>query len=292
MSPAQIAMDSYRPKHWMRPLTTWRELTPNCSYQQCTHRAPFWNGVFGHTQGVRTNQGWFCSPSCFEQSLADALFTFLRREQTPARPANRLPIGLLLMSRDELSQDELKQALQMHRQTGMRVGDCIRKLGCVSEAAITSAIAAQWACPVFPTASVDPALATMVPRVLLEKYRMLPVHLGSSGKRLFIGFSDGVDYSALYGLEQLLGCQTEPCIISSSTFNDVLEHQQDRDPGTDVVIESRASAAEIARMTTEYARQVEAHEVRYAPVGEYVWVRLHGLRSRLNLLYHRHPHQS
>lgn len=248
--------------------------------------------MFGRTQGVQTNHGWFCSPSCFEHSLSDTLFVLLRREHTESHAANRLSIGLLLMSRDEISEDDLKQTQLMQRQTGMRICECIRKQGRVSEAALTAAIASQWACPVFPVSSVDPAHASLVPRALLEKYRMAPVHLGNSGRRLFIGFADAVDHSALYGIEQLLGCQTEACIISNSTLDEILEHRQCHDSGTDVVIESRASAADIARMTSSYARQVEAHEIRYAAVGEYVWVRLYGLRSRFNLLFQRHANQT
>jgi len=289
MSPAQVVMEPYLAKPWMNPLATWRELTPLCAAQSCTHRAPIWNGVFGRSQGVVTNHGWFCSPECFERSLSDNLFAILRRERVMARTASRLPIGLLLMSRGEISHEDLKKALQIQRKTGMRIGDCIRQIGTVTESAITAALAAQWACPVFPAASVDPALASLVPLVLLETYHMIPVHFGDSGKKLFVGFSEGVDYSVLYGMEQLLNCHTEACMIPSTTLTEALAQQQSREQPDDVVIESHASAAEIARMTTSYAQQIEAGEIRYAAIGDFVWVRLCGSRSPLNLLYHRHP---
>ncbi len=292
MSPAQVVMEPYLEKPWAHPLATWRELTPRCASRECTHRARIWNGFFGRTQGVVTNQGWFCSPECFEKSLSDNLVAILRREKVAARTASRLPLGLLLMSRGEISHEDLKKALQVQRKTGMRIGDCIRQIGTVTEAAITSALAAQWACPVFPAGSVDPTLASLVPLVLLETYRMVPVHFGDGGKKLFIGFSEGVDYSVLYGMEQLLCCHTEACMISTTSLDEALERQQNREQAADVVIESRASAAEIARMTTSYAQQVEAREIRYAAIGDYVWVRLCGLRDPLNLLYHRHPQRA
>jgi hypothetical protein len=53
----------------------------------------------------------------------------------------------------------------------------------------------------------------------------------------------------------------------------------------DIMVESLTSPAEVAHMTRSYAQQLQADEVRYVRCGSYVWLRVHGRRHHLNLLY-------
>ena len=277
-----------RRRGWLWPVGALRAHQPVCAFHDCDRRPPLWNGVLGKMQGVTTNNGWYCSPECFERSLTDILNGYLRREHT-AEPAalHRMPLGLLLLERGEITRQQLEESLLLHKASGMRMGDCIRRITGAPESMITAAVAWQWSCPIFPLSSIDSLLASMIPLTLLEHYHMLPVHFGQFGKKMYIGFAQGVDYSALYGVEQILSCQTQACTIASSAWNEIVEERQRGQGWNDVVIESRASAPEIAHMTRSYAQQVEASQIRYAVVGDYIWARILG-RSTMNLLYHRH----
>jgi hypothetical protein len=274
--------------NWLRPIAGLRAGQPVCANHNCEHRLPLWNGVIGRVQGVLTNTGWFCGPDCFERTLTEQLFSYLRREPAPEPTAlHRMPIGLLLLERGEITSQQLQESLLLHKASGLRMGDCIRRITGAPESLITTAVATQWSCPVFPLPSIDSSLARMIPLALLERYHMLPVHLGHFGKKMYIGFAQGIDYSALYGIEQLMDCETKPCTIASSAWNEIVEQRQRGQVWDDVVIESRASAPEIAHMTRSYAQQIEATQIRYALVGDYIWVRILG-RTTMNLLYHRH----
>jgi len=273
---------------WRKATGAPRSAPAQCANRECARRQPMWNGLFGKMQGVETNLGWFCCPDCFEQALSSSLAQHLRRSKRVETPSlHRMPLGLLMLERETITEDQLQKSVAMMKATGLRIGDCMRRIAGLNEDAVTQAVAAQWGAPVFPLTSIDASLAGMIPLALLEKYQMLPVHLGQYGKKMYVGFCQGVDYSALYGIEQLMDCTTEACIIAGSSWTEVIEERQSGAGWSDVVVESRATTAEIARMTRSYAQQLEARTIRFAAVGDYLWARILG-RSSLNLLYHRH----
>ena len=133
-------------------------------------------------------------------------------------------------------------------------------------------VATQWGCPVFPAESVQPGCSMLVPFSLIERYRMAPVHLVSQGRRLFVGFCDKVNHTALIAIEHMLGCDTEACIIPEPKLLQVLEYRK-RDTSGEVAVRRPSSAAETARMILSYAQQTGAEAIRLRAVEGNIWVR-------------------
>ena len=80
-----------------------------------------------------------------------------------------------------------------------RIGGWLETMGFATEEQVTAALGTQWGCPVLPFyADGDPHCREMLPFRLMEKFRMLPVQYVTSTRRLYVAFSEGVDYSALY----------------------------------------------------------------------------------------------
>jgi hypothetical protein len=179
---------------------------------------------------------------------------------------------LLLLSRAQLSAEQLSTALAAQREAGHgKLGEWLQDLGFVSEAQVTAALARQWACPVLrttPNTSRVPAL----PLLLLESFGMVPVDFVEAKATLHIAFSDRIDYTVLYAIEQMLGCHTEPCLISPAMLRRALVAQaRSREA---IVFEHLVDAFELARIVRNYATQARASEIRLALCGGYIWTRL------------------
>ena len=230
--------------------------------------------------------GWFCGPDCFENSLARTLaaLNVSARKQQPAY-RNRVPLGLTLLSRGHLSEQQLKTALDQHRATGVRLGDVILHLGFATEEQVTSALAVQWGHPVFPLRSMTSDNTVRIPTRLLELNRMLPVYYAEASKRLLVGFADGVDYRILDAIAQVLPCIPSPCIIAASEYRRTLESIVTQARGKEVAFDRESSPREMAHIIRNYAVQTYAQEMRFAACGDHLWTRLKGRRHEMDILF-------
>jgi hypothetical protein len=169
-----------------------------------------------------------------------------------------------------------------------RIGEWLVELGSATELQVTGALGAQWACPVFPGPRVaSSACAGTVPLPLLENFRMLPVQFVAATRVLYIAFGAPVNYGVLYAIEQMLGCRTEPCIVSDRCLNVALECLAGERHTGDRLFERWCDVDEMARLTAGYALKFVDPTVRIMACGEYIWVRLESRHDRANLLFHR-----
>jgi hypothetical protein len=201
---------------------------------------------------------------------------------------HRIPLGLMLFSTGAITQPDLQSALQAQKDSGSgRIGEWLQKSGAVSEAQVTSALAMQWSCPVFPLDSHRRFLdcAQLIPMPLLESARMVPVHYLPSSKFLYVAFAESIDYTTLYGVEQMLDCRTEPCVASESSLERALEElrQQPRPP--EMVVDGVVDADEMAATARSYALQLGADDANIVCCGEYIWTRLESKGQINNLLF-------
>lgn len=267
----------------------WKQLLlPRCTRPECTTGSG-WTGVLHHAAGVRLNeQEWYCSPACLEGALEDRLHACFAHESGPAPVRTTMPMGLMLLARGTISDLQLRAALDMQQATGERFGACLMRLGSVSSADIASVVATQWGCPVFPADSIQPACSMLLPFSLVERYRMLPVHLVALGRRLFVGFCENVNHTTLIAIEQMLGCQTEACVISEPKFNQVLDYRK-LDTSGEVAVTRPGTASEAARMVCSYVQQTAAEAVRVSAIEGNIWARLLFRRSHLDLVFVHPP---
>jgi hypothetical protein len=191
--------------------------------------------------------------------------------------AHRVPLGLLLLSRQQVTAAQLRTALEQQRQAGQgRIGDWLRQLGFASEEQITAALARQWACPVLKISpeTLGSGRWIPIPALLLDTFRMMPVEYAESTRTLLMAFSEGIDHRVLYAIEQMLGYRAEACLVSPSILQKGLQVLAQRHAVKDVVFERMQDASECARIIGSYAGKVEAEEVRLAQCGSRIWARL------------------
>lgn len=263
----------------------WQQLVPRCANPECSGAASRWSSVLHRTSGFWFNeQGWFCGPRCLEDALEGQLLESFTAGLRPTPIRTTMPLGLMMLSRGIISESQLRDAIRLQRSSGERIGACLQRLGFISYDDIASAVATQWGCPLFPADSVQPACSTLVPCSLAERYRMLPVHLVAQGRRLFVGFSEKVNHTALIVIEQMLGCETEACVIPEPKLLQLLEHRK-RDTTGEAAVIRPSTSAETARMILSYAHQTAAHTIRLRAVESNIWVRFFATRSHLDLVF-------
>jgi hypothetical protein len=268
----------------------WRQTHPQCAGRGCNLPRRMWRRIAWWKGRIRL-RGWsYCTPQCFENA-AHACFSDACIPVVAASPVrHRIPLGLLLLSRGLLTNWQLRAALEAQRARGQgRIGEWLQELGFATEQQVTTALGLQWACPVL-TGKVprDSACAGMLPHRLLEHFRMLPIQFVVSTRIFCVAFCDGIDYTALYAIEQVLDCRTEACLISRSSMDQELERMGHQARAGDRLFESWRDPAAMASITCTYALKLGAQQVRIVGCGEYIWVRLEAGGEVSTLLF-RHP---
>jgi hypothetical protein len=264
------------------PSLSWRALlqkiAPRGEGKACVHVQGLWRRIRNRPPLVRVQGSWYCLPHCLEGALIDAV---RRTRPTVRRPAilqHRLPLGLLLLSRQQLTAGQLRAALDAQQSAGRgRIGDWFQEMGFVTEQQVTAALGRQWSCPVLRSAAavttgLSPFLS--LPLRLLESFQMIPADFVETTQTLHIAFSDGINYTVLYAIEQMLGCHTAPCLVCPSALRKQLMALAQHGGSKDATFDRVADPGEFARIVRSYAASVEAAEVRLVACGEHIWVRL------------------
>ena len=188
-----------------------------------------------------------------------------------------------MLSRGHLTNPQLRLALEAQNTEGRgRIGGWLETMGFATEAQVTAALGMQWGCPVLPLfADGDSRCRGMLP------FRFLPVQYVATTQMLYIAFSEGVDYTALYAIEQMLDCRTEACLIRKSAMDTVFERIGHERRAGELLFEGGRDPEEMARITCSYVLKLGAGHTRMVACGKYVWVRLQGANELTNLLFLR-----
>jgi hypothetical protein len=272
----------------------WERLAPPCGYRECVHARSLGRRMRRRSRGVRMQGARYCRTECLELALIEVLGRTRPVSRRAAMASHRIPLGLLLLSRQQLTPAQLRTALEAQRAAGhgegkskRKIGAWLQHLGFATEPQVTAALACQWSCPVLRT---DPGVLGAsrfppIPLLLLESFQMMPVELVEATGTLLVAFSEGINYTVLYAIEQMLGYRTEACLVCPRILQKSLQAQARRRGSSDVVFDRVEDIGECAHIIGNYSARVKAEEVRLARCGEHLWIRLERLRhDAVNLL--------
>jgi predicted metallopeptidase len=188
---------------------------------------------------------------------------------------HRIPLGLLLLSRRQISSRQLQQAVARQRaHSETSIGECLQQLGAISEQQVTTAVAAQWGCPTFFAPVLENLEPHFVPAELLLRHEMVPVHWNPHQRLLYLGFLRAVNYPALGAVEKVLACRVEPCFLRASELRHALSHIHEQKSGGLAAFAPGLGPEQIAEIVLSYAAQTGAEEIRTAITPEYIWARM------------------
>jgi hypothetical protein len=262
---------------------------PPCANAFCPHPRRRWRLAFSKTESpISLNGQIYCGFDCFEQGAVTAIAKLLPAAARRSLPGHRIPLGLLMLSRGLVNHATLKEALRAQREAGAgKVGEWLCRLGAVNEDQVTATLGVQWGCPVFPLERHPGFVecARLVPLPIVESVRMVVVHYLPVSRHLYVAFAEGVDHTALYALEQIFRCRTEPSLTSDSAFRRALDALRRVPPAPEQRVPGLQDPLEMARLLRRHAAEMEAQDVRMASCAKFIWARLESATQIQNLLF-------
>lgn len=266
------------PSRWIRIWRPDREPKhPACALVSCSRSRSLWQRLRDRRRptGTYLQGDFYCQPQCLETALTSQL-SRLRITPPAPQPPNRIPLGLLMVARGKLTYIEVRAALEAQRRARYgKIGEWIEKLGFATEQEVTSALALQWGCPV--ATSFDPATVHSpgdIPLPILEAFQMLPLNYAASTNTLYLAFGERVDHAALYAIEKILGCRTQPCVAGRKSIARQLEALRQLPRPGDVEFGPMQDLAEMARIASSYTARLSPEAVRLSRIGRFIWLRL------------------
>jgi hypothetical protein len=258
-----------------------RDPAVKCGYCGRARALSLWRRLRRRPPGVRLQGGWYCRTECLERILAELFGRGRAASRNQAAATHRVPLGLLLLSRQQVTAEQLRAALEAQRTAGWgKIGGWLQELGFVSEPQVTAALARQWSCPVLRAGPGELGAGRVppIPALLLESFQMIPVELVEATGTLLVAFSEGIDYTMLYAVEQMLGYRTQVCLVCPSALQQGLQALAQRRQAGDIIFDRMGDTGECARIIGNYAAKMGSEEIRMARCGEHIWVRLEGRR--------------
>jgi len=261
---------------------------PSCSSPHCPRPATLWQRWWARHEGIWLQERWYCSAGCFFSGLYRRLEqAALTRPRSVARP-NRVPLGLVLLARGDITSAQLRQALEQQKKAGTgRIGEWLIRMGALSEQQLTAGLAAQQRCPLLAPQQPQWLVQRWYwPDSLVERYRAVPVVHNAAQSLLYVGFLDVVDHSFLYVLEQMLRSRVQPCIVPGRVQVEYRELRRHNAEGNTVEIPQRQSSLEMTRTICNYAEQAHAERCLVGRCDDRLWIRLEStLDVVLDLLF-------
>jgi hypothetical protein len=266
----------------------WERLAHRCASPHCPHRAKLWPSWLRRCPGVEFDGRWYCELPCLKPFVAFRVNVLLSSFLREKPRSFRVPLGLLLVNRGAISHEQLRTALGRQREEGCgRIGDWFLELGMVTDQQLTQALGQQWGCPVFPLERQDAKLvpSDLVPVPLLESAFAVPAHASSNGRFVHLAFGDRVDHTLLYGVEQMLGCQTFACAASSGAIAHFLDHLRRTAAREEPCFDTIRDPREMTSIICSYAEKLLAGRISLVRAAAFLWVRFYRGHSTRDLLF-------
>src|ERR1043165_2092652 len=123
-------------------------------------------------------------------------------------------LGELLTKASLISQDQLKEALRVQKETGGKLGETLIKLGFVSEEDITECLSQQFGVPSINLQHFEIASSVikLIPGDVARKYNILPVN--KTGATITIAMADPTNVFAMDDIKFMTGYNVEPVVAS------------------------------------------------------------------------------
>jgi len=185
-------------------------------------------------------------------------------------------LGELLTKASLISQDQLKEALKVQKETGGKLGETLIKLNFVSEEDITECLSQQFGVPSINLAhfEIDTGVIKLIPADVARKYNILPVN--KTGATITIAMADPTNVFAMDDIKFMTGYNVEPVVASEMGIKTAIDNYY----GTTASLElkkvmedlqtSESADLEVLEETEEFDVEALANASEEAPVVKLV----------------------
>ncbi len=152
-------------------------------------------------------------------------------------------LGQILVDLGYINDDQLWDILENQKQSpGTVIGQVAVRMGLVTQAQVTEALAEQWGMPVInlEETNIQPNVLELVPQTMAEIYRIMPVSLKNNV--LTVAMADPQNVGALDDLRNFLGHEIRGAVSSGPEVEAAIaRYYADREESIEDVIEQLSS---------------------------------------------------
>lgn len=260
----------------------WNRVRAHCGHSAC-HNKLLMRSVPQNRGGIRVGSHWYCGPDCFSAAIRTPLSTLMTNRLTEMPRNPRLSLGLAMLSRGFLTEDQLRHATSHSQRRGRDLEHTLLQMDLATEKQLAAARAVQWGYPVLQEGPC-PMVRADLPLTFLREFQAAPLHY-LPGKRLVLGFVQRVDPSVLQAIERIVGCRAEPCFLTPTEFEDQAERNATAADYEEAVIEQPGTPAHMAKTLGGFALEIGAREAIHVACKSWIWVRLAGKRKNVDVLF-------
>src|SRR5689334_11956803 len=143
------------------------------------------------------------------------------RTATAAATSDKL--GEILVREGLITQEQLKKALLEQKNSGMRLGYTLVKLGFIEETEVSKMLARQYRMPAVDLSrfEVDPKILKLIPGDIAAKHTVLP--LKREGRTLTIAIGDPNNVTAIEDIKFITRCDIFPVIAGEYTLRNAID---------------------------------------------------------------------
>jgi general secretion pathway protein E len=141
-------------------------------------------------------------------------------------------LGAILLESTSLTEAQLEQALMVHREKGIKLGDALVQLKFLRSEDILKALSIQMGLPYenrINTDEISSDLLTPLPINFAKKNEMLP--LRKDGNAVVVAISDPTNYNALDDLRIIYGTRVKPVIASGYEIMNAINAAYNKEQG-------------------------------------------------------------
>ena len=132
-------------------------------------------------------------------------------------------LGEILVREGLITQEQLRKALLEQKNTGMRLGYTLVKLGFIEETEVSKMLARQYRMPAVDLSrfEVDPKILKLLPPDIATKHTVLP--LKREGRTLTVAIADPNNVTAIEDIKFITRCDVFPVIAGEYTLRNAIE---------------------------------------------------------------------
>ena len=134
-------------------------------------------------------------------------------------------MGQILIKRNLINQDQLKEALEVQKKEGGFVGEILVKLGYVTERDIVAALSMQCDFPYINVNKyeIDSKVVQLIPEETARKYHA--ISLDRVGDVLSVVMANPLDSAVIEELEDITGCKIATFIATKAEIDEAIAHR-------------------------------------------------------------------
>jgi type IV pilus assembly protein PilB len=186
-------------------------------------------------------------------------------------------LGQLLLSKNMISEEQLKRGLEEQARSGGRLGSTLISMGIINEDQLVTFLSQQYDAPAIKLSDyhIDPSITKFIPHDVALKYHIFPV--AKVGATITIAMSDPSNVFAIDDIKFMTGYNVEPVVASESAIKNAINQYYGESDALQTAMDSLKSmglenaSLDLIHETTEEADIADLKQaVEDAPVVKLV----------------------